>query len=1018
MAETFGAMLRRQRVAKGFTQEALAERAAISATAVAALERGRRRAPRLSTLRQIARALDLDADELAAMAIAASAEADGIPPVDVPGPYQEQYLDRPGTTEASTRPSAAESAGSAGLRLPRATRQHWRSDFIGREAELDQLRRSQESGSRFNLVVGESGVGKTRLIARLAEEVHRSGAPVLWGRCPEERLGAYAPFVEVLRQLVNEAEPAALTSAVGTRGELTRLVPELVDKVGSLPAPSRAEAGTEQRLLFESVAMLLEAWTPLMVVIDDLHWADEASLALLAYLVRSDDVGTLTIVASARETDLDASVAGMLAGLARSAETSRLRLDGLGFDDLSSLVSDLLGTRADKELVHSIRSATDGNPFFAEEMTVHLIDSDLIVAAADGAVLRDDPRSAGIPQMVRDTLARRMLSLSGDSIDLLSAGSLMGREFSLSVAGGACGLEGSRLVESTDDALMSGLVVETSPGELSFSHTLVQHAVSERLSHARKAATHRRLAEALEAVSDDDPSTVAELARHWTEVAAVDRTASTVAAKWAVRAGDLALAAAAPDEAIARYEEASSLWAATTADHADALIRLGLALQYRGRADEADERFRQANKLAVVLGDAELQARAAIGLGRRYAYWETDDERTQVLEDTLAALDESGGLLRPTIMAMLVTHLIAGFNADEARHRDEMAAQVREVALDSGIDDTVFLSLGRTRIYDCFEDPEQLAPTSERLARVAERNSDLRVLAGARFAQAIAALDRADMQELTKRCNQYAEVVSRLDDPRERSQLATARSTVAFIEGRYSDAAASSDEALEQARASGDFNADLVHYAQGILRAVDQGQAEIVLPLLVDATEYQNIVGFAAGTALCAALAGDRDRALAALERFASSGFDGIPRGADWLAPTAFLAQTCSVLGARQHAEPLYAALRHQPSNAVRVGPLIGWWGTVDHHLGCLCILLGHLDEAEERLGRSLRLEEQMGARPFEARTLGALAGLERQRHARDPEGSADEMLARALEITTVLDAPGIATEIASMQKF
>jgi hypothetical protein len=197
---------------------------------------------------------------------------------------------------------------------------------------------------------------------------------------------------------------------------------------------------------------------------------------------------------------------------------------------------------------------------------------------------------------------------------------------------------------------------------------------------------------------------------------------------------------------------------------------------------------------------------------------------------------------------------------------------------------------------------------------------------------------------------------------------------------------------------------------------VDMGQAEIVLPLLVDATEYQSIVGFAAGTALCAALAGDTERALAALDRFESSGFDGIPRGADWLAPMAFLAQTCSVVGARRHAESLYSALSHQPSTAVRVGPLIGWWGTVEHHLGRLCVLLGRLDEAEERLTRSLRLEEQMGARPFVARTFGALAALERMRGVGDRDADAEKLLARSIEVTEEIGSPGIAAEVESMQ--
>jgi tetratricopeptide (TPR) repeat protein len=674
----------------------------------------------------------------------------------------------------------------------------------------------------------------------------------------------------------------------------------------------------------------------------------------------------------------------------------------------------------DSRLVESIASATDGNPFFVEEMTVHLIDSDMIVPALGGAALRVDPLSMGVPERVRDTLARRLLSLTPDAMQLMSVGSLIGREFDLSVAATASELDRDRLVEAAEDALLSGLVVETRAGRLSFSHALIQHAVYERLSYPRQASIHRRIAEALEVMWERDPSVVADLARHWAAVAAADSTFSATAATWAVRAGDLAMAAAAADEAIARYEQASSLWATTTAGHADALIRLGLALQYRGRADEADERFLRANHLAVALGHAHLQARAAIGLGRRHSYWATDQERIQVLENALSALSDGEGLLRPTIMAMLVTHLIAGFNADEARHRDELATQVRAVATDANVKSEVLLSMGQTRIYDSFDDPSQLSPAAERLAKVADRHTDLRVLAGARFAQAIAALDQGDMAQLRSRCDQYAEVVERLDDPRERSQLSTARSTIAFIEGRYADAAELSDSGLDEGRASGDLNAGLVHYAQGILRAVDAGQAKEVLPLLVDATEYQNIVGFAAGTALCAALAGDHDRALAALNRFAGFGFDGLPRGADWLAPTAFLAQVCTILGAREHASGLYDALSNQPSRCVRVGPLIGWWGPVDHHLGCLCQLLGRFDEAEEHLLRALDLEEQIGARPFAARTLGALSSLVRRRpsiglgsRAEEPD-RADEFMARALALTDALESRGIADEIQS----
>ena len=275
-------------------------------------------------------------------------------------------------------------------------------------------------------------------------------------------------------------------------------------------------------------------------------------------------------------------------------------------------------------------------------------------------------------------------------------------------------------------------------------------------------------------------------------------------------------------------------------------------------------------------------------------------------------------------------------------------------------------------------------------------------------------LDQGDLGQLRSRCDEYAEVVDRLDDPRERSQLATARSTIAFIEGRYPDAATLADQALDEGQASGDFNAALVHYAQGILRAVDLGQAKEVLPLLIEATEYQNIVGFAAGTALCAALAGDHDRAREALNRFAGSGFEGLPRGADWLAPTAFLAHVCAIVGAREHASGLYSTLSNQPSTCVRVGPLIGWWGPVDHHLGSLCLLMGRLDDAERHLQEALNLEERIGARPFAARTLGVLSATERARSSAHGGERVDSLLDQALALTVELESPGIADEIRS----
>jgi hypothetical protein len=389
------------------------------------------------------------------------------------------------------------------------------------------------------------------------------------------------------------------------------------------------------------------------------------------------------VVVTARSTDLDPVRSGLLE-LGRDTDTVRLPLEGLDGDDLASLVSGLIGSPVPRRLVQSVAAATEGNPFFAEEMTVHLVDTGMVIDADGGVALRSDAETAGVPERVRDTVVMRLLSLSGDGMELLSVGSVIGREFDLSVAAAASGLGGLVLVDAADDGLLSGMVIETEPGRLAFSHALVRDAVSGRLSYARRASIHRQVAEALQDRWPANPGTAADLAHHWAAVASVDPSVITTAATWAIRAGDVALAAAAAEEAIAQYEQASTLWATATVGHADALIRLGQALQYRGRADDADARFREATHLAVGLGDPCLQARAAIGLGRRFPYWETDTERIEAMEAALAELPPDERVLRVTLMGLPVTHLINGFELQQAQRRDVLADELAMIAADSG----------------------------------------------------------------------------------------------------------------------------------------------------------------------------------------------------------------------------------------------------------------------------------------------------------------------------------------------
>jgi transcriptional regulator with XRE-family HTH domain/tetratricopeptide (TPR) repeat protein len=987
LAQSLGAMLRAYRVAANLTQEELAERALISPTAVAALERGRRRAPRPTTLRQLAHALDLNPEQLTRLAEAARTGEEG----------RDEESGAEGPSAWSPQPRAAPSA------LPTRT---WRSAFVGRGDALSTLLDAWSARRRLVVIAGESGVGKTRLTSHWATLIRELGATVAWGRCREAHLGPYLPFVEIVRQLVAFVTQLS-TPAIA---ELSRLVPELASATGERPV--HAEAGTEQRVLFDAVVALLTAVGPIALVVDDLQWADASSLSLLDYVATSRALDDVVIAATMREP-VEPALLGRVAELGRRAVVQRVTLPGLDHGPLGDLVAEVVGAPATSSLVDVIAASTSGNPFFAEELASHVLDEGLLEFGPSGATLRVDADRVGVPGRVRDALGGRLAVLPTSAVDFLVAGSLVGLEFTVALAASVAELDAAAAVDATDDGLLSGLIVEGEPGIVAFPHALVQEAVREHVSFTRRASIHRRIARALEASWDGDASAASELARHWGVVALVDSSAAPAAARWSVCAGDLALEAAATAEAIARYEDACKLWEESTASHADAMIRLAGACAHAGYAEQADSVYRDALRLAMSLRDPVLQARAAIGLGRRMTHWDTDRERIDLLEAALAALHDDGATLALILKGKLVSLLVNGFTEEDARRRDELASGLAEVASDPTTSDDVLLAIGATRFFDVMQDPDDVVTVARRVAEVATGANDLRVLAGTQFVLALAALDRADGDELRRVVSgSYRELSERLGDPRELGMVATAASTIATIEGRYDEGAELSELALGLGRASGDLNADLVHFSQGLLRGVDLGQTEVLLTLLLAAVDYHRLPSVTAGIALCAALAGDEERAAQALRQHCEHGFDSHPIGADRLAPAAFLAQACGIVGDVRAATLLRAELETSRALAVRVGPMIGWWGPVAHHLGVVCRVQGDLGAAEAHLRRALSLERSMNARPFEARTKAGLARVLMERHTRADEARrlAEESLLGAAR----LNAPGLEREVAS----
>ena len=953
--ETLGAQLRRHRVAAALTQERLAEKAGISPAGVAALESGRRRSPRLSTVSLLADALGLDTTQRASLAAAAARDASG----------------STGAPDRTTAPDALAPAGAGAApgAQPSPTRTHlapvggWQTPFVGRATQLAALESAWSQRRRLALVVGQDGVGKTRLTHEFAMAMREQGATVVSGRWTSDWLGPYAGFVGPLRQALAQLDPSDIAGG----GELVRLVPELSDRLVPHDGPSRADSGVERRLLFEAVSQVFQRLGPLLVLLDDLQWADPDSLALLAYL-GDQPLADLMFLATVRSSDLPRATAGALADLGRVCEIDRVALEGLPAAELNLLVRHIAGDAASPELAAAVEAASEGNPFYAEELTEHLLhlSGELAASGTTGEVR--------LPERIKDMVGRRVATLSPQAQVLLRAGAVLGREFDPRLAAHLAELSDAEAIAAAEDALLSGLVNEAAPPMLSFSHGLVQATVDDNLSVLRRVDLHRRAATAL---ADDDPSqpdVIAQVARHWAAVAEIDSSAALSAAHWTVRAGDAALASAAAEEAIARYESATRLWARSTTEHADTLIRLGNALYSCGRGPEADRRFREAFHMAQGLNDDKLVALAALGLAKAFATGEIAAERVAALETALGRLPAADVVLRPAVAAMLVRELLFDRSPEATARRYELWGDVGRAVTSDTVSPELLLTLASAQDLIPVSEPEALNRVSRLTIAVARDRRDLFALANAWWTQAWSALERADPEDWSTAVSNYDQVAQELQLPAQTGVAASLRSTAAQVEGRLDEARGLAEAAATDLARAGNPSAQMLYLARLVLIGWDDGQAGELLPLMASlAGDFANIATFQAGLAVTAALAGDHELARRLLDKAAGNGFHRIRTDVEWLAVISFYAHVCALTGAVEHVAPLYDLLVTSPATAVRCGQLMGWWGPVDHHLGVLCRLLGREAEAHERLRHAVDVERAMQGRYFLARTTEEL---------------------------------------------
>lgn len=542
-------------------------------------------------------------------------------------------LDRP--TAGRAAPMTGEHPGGADEAPdPRTT-------LVGRADEVSCLRRmlatTVAGHGRLVLVTGEPGVGKTRITEELGRRA--AGVAVAWGHCPEEP-GAppFWPWAQVLRGLLGDL-PADRQQAVlaPNRADLGALVPESTGPPPAGPPVVDVEA-VRFRVCRAVVAVLrrLAAGRPLLILIDDVHWADAGSLRLLPVLAAELASARILVVVTYREPG-EAMPADTMAALARLATVDRLPLRGLTEGDVRRLMAVRLGAVPDEQLVQVVHDRSAGNPFFVLEL-VRLLGSERRLAAAQEAAASE------VPAGVRDVLRRRLAGLPEQTQAILLVAAVVGREFDLGVLRDAAGLPDEAVLDAVEAALLSGLVTEEpAVGRFRFTHALVREAIYRQVSRARRAWLHARVAQAL----DGRPGSADRAGEHWGFAAPV--VGARTALPHLVAAADEALATLAHERAEQHLVHARDLLAAEppstgrTRCELDVQMRLGTlsAQLYGAQSASGRAAVTRARELAEQLADGPATIAAYRSL---YEVAVARAEHTHARELAERMLDVSRGM--------------------------------------------------------------------------------------------------------------------------------------------------------------------------------------------------------------------------------------------------------------------------------------------------------------------------------------------------------------------------------------
>jgi DNA-binding SARP family transcriptional activator len=888
----------------------------------------------------------------------------------------DQLLQR-ASTRASPAANPDRTAPRAPAELPAELKARAQGVLIGRDDELAELTRlwslacsEPSSGelpvsaraARVVVLAGDAGIGKTSLAAELARRAYEDGAVVLAGRAPEEGLAPYQPFLEALSHYFATADLNDIRGALREHGpELSRLVPELRHRAPDLPAPPGEIEGERYRL-FESVVGLLSSIAeraPILLVLDDLHWADRPTLLLLRHLARSPRPARLLVLLAFRSEAAMDVLYDFLVEMGRDGLSTHLDIRGLSERDTAELVRARAGERPSSAFARRIHQETEGNPFYIEEIVRNLVAAGVHVGSATASELQ----RFELPEGVKRMIARRLERLNPGTIEWLRVASVVGRDFDAELLEQLLDLDEEQFLTALEEALAAGVLLESTavPGRYSFAHTLIREALYEGMSAPRRARLHRRVGEALEAAGQQPLSA---LALHFTRAAGSNDAEKAIS--YAVQAAQEATSLLAHEEALEHYSRALEVLTrydpADTERRLELLLALGDACVRSGERIRARSVFLEAATLAEGLNDTASLVRAAIGPARRYVQQPgvVDTELIRVLDEALEKTVGERTVDRVRLLARMSGTLYYSGQQDRiAALSEEATAIARE------LHDPEATALACAAQRQSLWNPAHLAErmgVSTQMLTAAQHTGQLELVLQAHAWLVTDLLESGDLSAVDAQIAAFTTGAEQLRQPLFSWQAMVWRAMRALLDGRLEAAEEAAAEALVIG-APGEAVTAPQYYAIQLMniRREQVRPAEVEEMIRRRGEENPSRLGWRTALGLIMWDMGRIEEAQAELATVAE-GFQALSHDGDWLPITAQLAQLATLVEDGEWAATLYEMLAPYASATIVRGVGVVCLGPVARVLGRMAALLDLPDEARQHFQLALRMAAALRA--------------------------------------------------------